>query len=289
MDTTNETRFSYEFFPPRTAMMERRLWRASGQLERLRPAFFSMTYGALGSAQQVSVDSAIAMHRESPIPLAAHLTCADATRAEVLAVARGFKAAGIDRIVALRGDAVDSSDSGYAFASAAELVAALRQIDDFDISVAAYPESHPQAASPLEDLRHLQRKLDAGAARAITQYFFDAECFLRFRDRAVALGIEQPIVPGILPVHDIDKVIAFSRRCAATVPAQLAASFLALKGDPAASYRLALEQAVGLCQRLLDEGVEHLHFYTLNQADICLDISLALGASLQPLQVSSAA
>ena len=285
-----EPGFSYEFFPPRSAAMERRLWRATGQLERLRPKFFSMTYGALGSAQQVSIDTAIAMHHDSPIPVAAHLTCADSSREQVLAVARDLKAAGITRIVALRGDAVDEERAPvYGFPSAAELVEALRSIADFDISVAAYPETHPQATSSLADLNHLQRKLDAGANRAITQYFFDAECFLRFRDRAEALGIDKPLVPGILPVHDIDKVIAFSQRCGASVPADFAARFLPVKQDPAATYRLALELAVDLCQRLICEGVDHLHLYTLNQTDMCLDISLALGASMHTPQFCPAA
>ncbi len=285
-----EPEFSYEFFPPRSAAMERRLWRATGQLERLRPKFFSITYGALGSAQQVSIDSAIAMHRDSPIPVAAHLTCADASREQVLAVARDLHAAGITRFVALRGDAAgEEGNEVYGFPSAAELVEGLRSIADFDISVAAYPETHPQAESSLADLKHLQRKLDAGANRAITQYFFDPECFLRFRDRAAAVGIDKPLVPGILPVHDIDRVIDFSRRCGASVPADFAARFLPVKRDPAATYRLALELAVELCQRLIAEGVDHLHIYTLNQTDMCLDISLALGASLQPPQVCPAA
>ena len=285
-----EPEFSYEFFPPRSAAMERRLWRATGQLERLRPKFFSMTYGALGSAQQVSSDTAIAMHRDSPIPVAAHLTCADASREQVLAVARDLHAAGITRFVALRGDAAgEEGNEVYGFPSAAELVEGLRSIADFDISVAAYPETHPQAESSLADLKHLQRKLDAGANRAITQYFFDPECFLRFRDRAAAVGIDKPLVPGILPVHDIDRVIDFSRRCGASVPADFAARFLPVKRDPAATYRLALELAVELCQRLIAEGVDHLHIYTLNQTDMCLDISLALGASLQPPQVCPAA
>ncbi len=285
-----EPEFSYEFFPPRSAAMERRLWRATGQLERLRPKFFSMTYGALGSAQQVSIDSSIAMHRDSPIPVAAHLTCADASREQVLAVARDLHAAGITRFVALRGDAAgEEGNEVYGFPSAAELVEGLRSIADFDISVAAYPETHPQAESSLADLKHLQRKLDAGANRAITQYFFDPECFLRFRDRAAAVGIDKPLVPGILPVHDIDRVIDFSRRCGASVPADFAARFLPVKRDPAATYRLALELAVELCQRLIAEGVDHLHIYTLNQTDMCLDISLALGASLQPPQVCPAA
>ncbi len=262
-----------------------------GQLERLQPEFFSMTYGALGSAQQVSVDSAIAMHRESPVPVAAHLTCADADAGQVMQVAGGFRAAGIRRIVALRGDAVgDSAEAtAYAFPSAVELVAALTELDDFDISVAAYPEGHPQSRGELEDLRHLQRKFDAGAARAITQYFFDADCFLRFRDRAAAFGIDRPLVPGILPVHDLDKVRSFSERCGASVPKAYGALFERVRHDPEAGYRLSVELATGLCERLMREGVRHFHLYTLNQTDMCLDISLALGASINPNRVCSAA
>lgn len=282
---------SYEFFPPRTPVMERRLWRAMGQLERLRPAFFSMTYGALGSAQQVSIDSAIAMQRESPVAVAAHLTCADASRVQVEKIAQDYYDVGVRRIVALRGDASDGVANGgsYAFPSACELVEALLQRGDFDISVAAYPEVHPQAQDSLSDLRHLQRKLDAGAQRAITQYFFDAECYLRFRDRARSIGIEKPVVPGILPIHDLGKVIEFSRRCGSSVPAHYVTKFAGVKDDPAAQYRLALELSVDLCERLIREGVDHLHFYTLNQTDMCLDISLALGASLNPRRVSPAA
>ncbi len=284
--------FSYEFFPPRTAKMERRLWRTMGQLERLQPEFYSMTYGALGSAQQVSIDAALAMQAESPVEVAAHLTCANASAEQVLKVARGFQAAGIRRIVALRGDAVDDAKAarGYAFPSAVELVAALGdQIDDVDITVAAYPEGHPQAHSPAEDLRHLQRKFKAGASRAITQYFFDADHFLRFRDRALALGIEAPIIPGILPIHDLHKVHQFSKRCGASVPSHYWKRYEPLQGDPQACYQLSVELATNLCERLLLEGVQHFHFYTLNQTDMCLDISLALGARLNSTRVPSAA
>ena len=292
MNQATRPGFSYEFFPPRTAEMERRLWRAMGQLERLQPEFFSMTYGALGSAQQVSVDSALAMHRESPVAVAAHLTCANAGPDQVLNVAAEFHRAGIRRIVALRGDAVDDApgNDGYGFPSAVELVGALAErLGDVDISVAAYPEGHPQAASMDEDLHHLRRKFDAGASRAITQYFFDADCFLRFRDRALALGIDKPLVPGILPVHDIDKLRQFSQRCGASVPASFGPMFERLRGDAQASYQLAVELATSLCERLLDEGVEHFHFYTLNQTDLCLDVSLALGASFNSTRIPSAA
>ena len=290
MNRTQPIRFSYEFFPPRSDEMVRRLWRTAGQLERLDPLFFSMTYGALGSTQQVSIDTAIAMHRESPVAVAAHLTCADADAAQIDQVAQQFYGAGIRRIVALRGDAVGDATRApeYGYGSTIELVEALRKLGDIDISVAAYPEVHPRATSAIADLQHLKRKLEAGANRAITQYFFDADCFLRFRDQAQRLGIEQPIIPGILPVHDYQRVKAFSERCGATVPVSYQAKFAAAD-NPESQYQLSLELAVELCEVLNREGVEHFHLYTLNQTDMCLDISLALGASLNPLRITSAA
>ncbi|HUV21974.1 MAG TPA: methylenetetrahydrofolate reductase [Gammaproteobacteria bacterium] len=292
MSQSPAVKFSYEFFPPRSAEMERRLWRAMGQLERLQPEFFSMTYGALGSAQHVSADTALAMHGESPVAVAAHLTCANAASGQIMAVAQRFHNAGIRRFVALRGDAVEDSSvtDGYAYPSAVELVGALyQQLDGVDISVAAYPEVHPQARSATDDLRHLQRKFDAGASRAITQYFFDVDCYLRFRDRALALGIDKPMVPGILPIHDLHKVRIFSERCGATVPSHFGPLFERVQQDPQSSYRLSVELATGMCERLLREGVDHFHFYTLNQTDMCLDISLALGARFNSTRTSSAA
>lgn len=289
MPNSDALTFSYEFFPPRTPPMERRLWRAVGQLERLNPQFFSMTYGALGSDQQISIDAAIAMHTESPVPVAAHLTCAGATRDDVDSVARKFQAAGFDHIVALRGDVIAAEGDGTAYHNAADLVEALRKIADFDISVAAYPEVHPQASSADSDLQNLKRKLDAGASRAITQFFFDADCFLRFRDRAREIGIEKPIIPGILPIHDYDKVQVFSQRCGASLPRSYRAQFEKVKHDQDGRYNLSLDLAVALCERLAREGVEQFHLYTLNQTDICLDISLSLGASVAPLQISTAA
>jgi methylenetetrahydrofolate reductase (NADPH) len=290
MTATAPVHFSYEFFPPRSLPMQNRLWRAIGQLERFGPSFFSMTYGAQGSAREVSIDTALAMHRESPVPIAAHLTCCAAPRAEVDAVARGYYEAGIRRIVALRGDRPQgTAPAADEYDSVIELIESLRELGEIDISVAAYPEPHPQAKSALADLRHLQRKLEAGADRAITQYFFEADCFLRFRDRAARLGIDKPLVPGILPVHDIERVRRFSERCGASVPADYGTRFAKVEGRPEEQYRLALELAVELCERLIDEGVDRFHFYTLNQTDLCLDISLALGASLKPPQLISAA
>jgi methylenetetrahydrofolate reductase (NADPH) len=165
--------------------------------------------------------------------------------------------------------------------SSESFVSSLQEhLDEVDISVAAYPEVHPQALSAADDLRHLKRKLDAGANRAITQYFFDADCYLRFRDRALALGIDKPIVPGILPIHDMQKLRIFSERCGAVIPPSFDLMFKALENDPQATYDLSVDLATKLCDRLLMEGVDHFHFYTLNQADKCLDISLALGANI---------
>ena len=282
-------KFSYEFFPPRTSAMTRRLWRAVGQLERLNPEFFSMTYGALGSDQRISVESAIALQEESPVPVAAHLTCAGATRDEIDSVARKLHRAGFNRIVALRGDSANQASPGNAYNGAAELVEGLRRIADFDISVAAYPEVHPRASSAAADLEYLKRKLDAGANRAITQFFFDADCFLRFRDRAARIGIEKPVIPGILPIHNFNKVSSFSQRCGASLPGFYQELFDKTVDDQQAQYRLSVDLAVELCERLVREGAGQIHLYTLNQTDMCLDISLALGANVSSLQMSSAA
>ena len=259
--------------------MQYRLWRAMGQLERLNPEFFSMTYGALGSAQQVSVDTAISMHKESPIPVAAHLTHADSNAKDLAAVVQQLKGAGINQLVALRGDATGDSQD-YAYESTIEFIHALTEFADFDISVAAYPEVHPQAKSAEQDLQHLKAKLDAGANRALTQFFFDSEAFLRFRDRAQAIGIDKPIVPGILPIHDFDKVKSFASRCGTRLPEYLQPAFERCRNDQQASYNLSLDLTVALCETLLSEGVEQFHLYTLNQTDMCLDVSLALGAKI---------
>lgn len=281
-------KFSYEFFPPRNLPMQRRLWRAMGQLERLNPEFFSMTYGALGSAQQVSIDTAISMHNESPTPVAAHLTHADSNAKDLGAVVQQYKDSGIKRIVALRGDAT-SENKTYAYDSTIEFIQDLKSTADFDISVAAYPEVHPQSNSAEQDLLHLKAKFDAGANRALTQFFFEADVFLRFRDRALAIGIDKPIIPGILPIHDFDKVKNFAQRCGAHLPENLKPAFARCKNDEQASYNLSRDLTVAICETLLSEGVEQFHLYTLNQTDMCLDVSLALGAEVSAKKVSDAA
>jgi len=259
--------------------MQRRLWRAMGQLERLNPEFFSMTYGALGSAQQVSIDTAISMHKESPVPLAAHLTCADSNAEDLTAVLHQFQDAGIKRIVALRGDAV-GDDKPYAYESTIDYIQALTNLGDFDISVAAYPEVHPQALNAEQDLQHLKAKFDAGANQAITQFFYDAQTYLRFRDRAVATGIDKPIIPGILPIHDFEKVQNFAKSCGASLPDYYQTAYQKVGDDEQATYNLSRDLTVALCETLISEGVDQFHLYTLNQTDMCLDVSLALGATV---------
>jgi len=277
----SQLKLSFEFFPPRGERMSRRLWRTIGQLELLQPEFFSVTYGALGSARDSSVDTVLQLHRESAVPTAAHLTCVEASKEEVEAVARHFWNSGLRHIVALRGDARgDGAENRAAVpghADAAELVAALRRIGDFEISVAAYPETHPRAASAQADIAALKRKLDAGANRAISQYFFDAEVFLRFRDRCAAAGIEQPIVPGILPIHDFEQVSRFSRQCGASLPRHYARHFEGMEGNREAQYHLAIDLALETCERLTGEGVDALHFYTLNHTDLCFAVCRGLG------------
>ncbi|HEX6102644.1 MAG TPA: methylenetetrahydrofolate reductase, partial [Alphaproteobacteria bacterium] len=222
---THSLAISFEFFPPAQPAAEAQFWDGIDRLAPLGPRFISLTYGAGGSTRERNDRFIRALLRRGGVDAAAHVTCAGASRAELEAMVRGWAAAGLRRIVALRGDAPGHAAAFVphpdGFRSTPEFVAALRRIADFDISVAAYPECHPQAESPAADLDTLKRKLDAGAARAITQFFFEPDCFLRFRDRAVAAGIDRPIVPGVLPIFDFAKVVEFSRRCRASLPAWL--------------------------------------------------------------------
>ena len=277
---------SFEFFPPAQPKAEAQFWDGLDHLAPLGPVFVSLTYGAGGSTRERNDRFIRAMLRRDDIEAAAHLTCAGSSRADLEALVRGWAEAGLKRIVALRGDAPGHAAAFVphpeGFANTAEFVSALRRIAEFDISVAAYPECHPQAASPEADLDNLKRKLDAGAARAITQYFFEPDCFLAFRDRAAAAGIDKPIVPGVLPVFDFPKVAEFSRRCRASIPDWLAQRFDGLSGDSEVSQRLAADTAGELCTRLRTEGVEAFHFYTLNRAGltsaICRRLGLVVGA-----------
>jgi len=271
---------SFEFFPPRTEALEAQLWTCIRRLAPLGPRFVSVTYGAGGTTQARTHATVTRILAETALTPAAHLTCVGATRAEVDAVARGYWEAGVRHIVALRGDAPPGQDyaphpEGYRFA--AELVAGLHAIAPFEISVAAYPETHPAAISAAGDLDNLKRKLDAGASRAITQYFFDTDTYLRFLDRALAAGIEAPIVPGIMPVSNFAQAARFSAACGTSIPAWLARLFEGTEDDPEIRRMVAAVVAAEQVRLLQANGVDEFHFYTLNRADLTYAIAHILG------------
>lgn len=279
---------SFEFFPPKTPEMEARLWQALRRLAPLRPRFVSVTYGAGGSTRGRTHATVTRIQQETRLKAAAHLTCVGASRAELEHIAERYWQAGIRHVVALRGDPPD----GRSFrpvprgcANAAELVALLRRRHPFEISVAAHPETHPDAVSPEADLDNLKRKIDAGATRAITQYFFNVETFLHFRDRAAAAGITVPLVPGILPVTNFRQTVAFSAKCGAGVPAWLESLFEGLDDDPDTRRLVAASLAAEQCRRLQAEGVNEFHFYTLNRAELTLGICRMLG--IRPAEQSA--
>jgi len=272
---------SFEFFPPKTPDMEAKLWLAIKRLEPLAPRFVSVTYGAGGSTRERTHATVARIRGETPLEPAAHLTCIGASRAEIDAVAARYREAGIRHVVALRGDppagagAYRPQADGYAYA--ADLVAGLKRVADFEISVAAYPETHPEAVSPAADLDNLKRKIDAGASRAITQFFFDTAVYLRFVERVRRAGIEVPIVPGILPVTNVAQVRKFAAQCGASVPGWMDALFEGLDDDPETRRLVAASIAIEQCRLLQAEGVEEFHFYTLNRADLTVAICHMLG------------
>jgi len=278
-------RISFEFFPPKTPEMEARLWEVIKRVEPLGPRFVSVTYGAGGSTRERTHATVRRIRQETGLEPAAHLTCVAATRDEIDAVADAYWQAGIRHIVALRGDppgGIGGGGEGYAahpggYPFAADLVAGLRRVADFEISVAAYPETHPEAHSAGRDLDNLKQKLDAGARRAITQFFFDVDLFLRFRDRAAAAGIAVPIVPGILPVTNFAQLKRMAATCGASIPAWMAAHFDGLDDDPDTRRLVATSIAAEQCRRLQSNGVNEFHFYTLNRADLIVAICHLLG------------
>ena len=269
---------SFEFFPPKSLEGSFRLWDCVNTLAPLDPSFVSVTYGAGGTTRKLTHEAVTTLNKTQGFPVAAHLTCVDASREETLQIVRDYKAAGITDIVALRGDPPKGTGgfSAHAegFASSVELIEAIRAEGDFTIRVGAYPEPHPEAESAAQNIDWLKRKIDAGADQAITQFFFEAETFLRFRDACAAAGIDAPIVPGILPVENWTGVQKFAASCGASIPEVVALAFTNA-GDHADLLATAL--ATELCDELLSEGVEHLHFYTLNKPELTYDICRALG------------
>jgi len=281
---------SFEFFPPKTEASEQTLWQTVERLAPLQPRFVSVTYGADGSTRDRTHRIVSRINAETRLTGAPHLTCVGATTAEVDAIAKGYWDEGVRHIVALRGDPPQGAKNyvpfpgGYQYA--VDLVAGLKKVADFDISVAAYPEVHPEARSPLADLDNLKRKLDAGASRAITQFFFDADKYLRFRDLAATAGIAATIVPGILPISNFASLLRFAAACGAAVPDWLHAKFDGLDDDPETRQMISANVAIELVQKLQKEGVNEFHFYTLNRAELTYAICYALG--LRPQTGSSA-
>ena len=271
---------SFEFFPPKNDALEAQLWTCVRRLERLQPRFVSVTYGAGGTTQARTHATVTRLVRETTLTPAAHLTCVGASRGEVDDVARAYWDAGVRHIVALRGDAAPGEaysphPDGYAYAS--DLVAGLRRVAPFEVSVAAYPETHPTALGAEQDLDNLKRKLDAGATRAITQYFFDGTVFLRFLDRAMAAGITAPIVPGIMPVSNYAQAARFSAMCGATVPEWMEPLFEGTEDDPQTRQMIGAIVAAEQARLLQANGVDEFHFYTLNRADLSYAIAHLLG------------
>jgi methylenetetrahydrofolate reductase (NADPH) len=285
---TDRVRVSFEFFPPKTDEAEANLWKAVRRLEPLNPAFVSVTYGAGGSTRERTHRTVQRMLAETTLKPAAHLTCVEASRDEVDQVLADYKAIGVDHIVALRGDPPGASGIGGAYqprkdgyANATELARAIQRIGGFQTSVGVYPEKHPESPSLDHDIDVLKAKVDAGATRALSQFFFDIDAFLRFRDRVRAAGVGIPLIPGIMPVSNFAGLQRMSASCGASVPAWLAAHFEGLDDDPETRKLIAASVAAETCARLQEEGFSDFHFYTLNRADLVYAICRILGVREQ--------
>ena len=281
MNLTTTPTVSFEFFPPNTDSMEATLWQSIERLASLAPRFVSVTYGADGSTRERTHAAVARIISDTQLTPAPHLTCIDASRGEIDDIAREYWDMGVRHLVALRGDAPKETTSyvpqadGYAYAS--DLVEGLRKVGDFDISVAAYPEVHPEAPDAAFDLDNLKRKIDAGASRAITQFFFDTDVFLRFRDRCGQAGIESAIVPGILPITRFPQLERFADMCGANVPDWLWDRFAGLDDDAQTRQMIAASVAIEQVRHLQSEGIEDFHFYTLNRSELTYAICHALG------------
>lgn len=282
---------SFEFFPPNDAAMEQTLWQSVQRLAPLRPRFVSVTYGADGSTRARTHNVVMRILRETALTGAPHLTCIGASRAEILDIARDYWANGIRHVVALRGDPPVGSGlyrpHPDGFDHAEDLVRGLKSVGDFEVSVAAYPEKHPEARDADFDLDNLKRKVDAGAARAITQFFFNTEHYLRFRDRCQRAGVNVSIVPGILPITRFPQLLRFASRCGASVPEWLSHEFDGLDDDPETRRLIAASIAIRQVRELQQHGVEEFHFYTLNRSELTYAICHALG--IRPLPQAAVA
>jgi methylenetetrahydrofolate reductase (NADPH) len=281
-DIKDRVQVSFEFFPPKSDEMEKKLWETVTRLEPLKPHFVSVTYGAGGSTRERTARTVKRILTETTLVPATPMTCVDATRDEVDGVVGEFAAMGVKRFVALRGDPAEGVGARYSphpdgYSNGAELVAAMREAGDFDISVSAYPEKHPESPDFATDIDMLKRKVDNGATRAITQFFFENDTYERYVERARRAGIYVPIVPGILPVHNFTQVANFSARCGAHVPAWLAERFDGLSRDPQTHALVAAAVAAEQVLDLVERGVSDFHFYTMNRADLAFAICHLIG------------
>ncbi|MBK8439844.1 MAG: methylenetetrahydrofolate reductase [NAD(P)H] [Rhodobacter sp.] len=280
---TQTPRISFEFFPPQTLDASFRLWETVQALAPMQPDFVSVTYGAGGTTRKLTHEAVATIHRNYGLNVAAHLTCVDATKAETLEIAEAYAAVGVTEIVALRGDAPKGAarftPHPEGFASSVDLVEALARTGKFNVRVGAYPEAHPDSTGTASDVEFLKRKIDAGATSAMTQFFFDPDTFFRFRDQCTKAGITAPIIPGILPIISWEGARKFATRCGAAVPQKLDEAFTRAIADGREEL-YALAQCTSLCDRLIEGGVDALHFYTLNRPDLTRDVVRALG--IQP-------
>jgi methylenetetrahydrofolate reductase (NADPH) len=281
-DSRPELQISFEFFPPKNDVMEEKFWDTVHKLAPLKPSFVSVTYGAGGSTRERTLRMVSRIKSDTGVDAAAHLTCVGATKEEVNAVVRGYQAAGVNRIVALRGDPPEGVGQPFTphpggYQNAADLVAGLRQLGEFDISVAAYPEMHPQSGTWDVEIDNLKRKVDAGATRALTQMFFSNADYLRYVERARAAGITVPIVPGIQPVHSFKQIASFAGRCGTSIPNWLAERFDGLDDEPETHALVASAVAAEQVTELLDEGVTEFHIYTHNRSPLALALARILG------------
>ncbi|MEX0371210.1 MAG: methylenetetrahydrofolate reductase [Tateyamaria sp.] len=288
--STSPVSLSFETFPPKSLDASFHLWDTVQALAPLNPRFVSVTYGAGGSTQSLTQEAAQTLRKSSGLPVAAHLTCTGQSRADVLATAEKYARNGIKDIVALRGDAMDGgafAPHPDGFANSIDLIRALSDLGHFNIRVGAYPDSHPDAASVQQNIDWLKAKIDAGATEAITQFFFEADNFLRFRDACVASGITAPITPGIFPVANWPRARSFAEKCGAHIPVATATAFDRAEREDRA-HLFALTHCADLCDTLISEGVASLHFYTLNRPDLTLKVCRALGL-VRPAQMRNVA